>query len=509
MSSQGFKSSEPALSLNIRPVAFAGESWIGYLNRLSHRNRIYGGAHTLAKLLGMTSPQLVVASPEMILPRLNVDLPNARDEMMSQAGATRALRVNLASYGRTMKSRVCAKCLLDDEVPHVRAVWEMPMSMICHRHSAQLVDQCPACGQGIDAMRSNVLQCQCGSDLRFVTQLPASAWVEDLRRTFSEAYELQSTDTFARAHPVSHAAARACRWLISLPEAGSQRRPRRRHSRDGLLSISHALTLRPLLADWPRAILESLAPEGATVRGRNLVADRIGSAHFSSMREVRAALRSRCNLGASPNLRHSRRQASRFANSTSFGIKDLMIATGHSYGMLVRCIDEGQVDGASYSVDPETGTRRFVIPPATFRSIERAFRETSSVKVAAAEAGCSLAAMQGLVRSRSIESNKLALTQLGKMGDRVSPSVLRSFATFLFKRSVPMDALGNDCVPFSKWVPGPYIGPKAARWRLLLEAIREGRVRLFASSRSPVALDDLYLQMDSIVQVLGARRAPR
>lgn len=488
--------------LNCRPAPIDGEAWADYLSRVAQENVLFGGLQGLARLLGMSIHRLVVASPADLLPRLGIAVPSTGSESLTRAADSRF--VFLSSFGRTLQARVCPLCLSEDEIPYIRAEWGLPMSVACTRHGVLLADRCCACGDPLNVLRPALMQCRCGADLRQMRSADAGAWVERLRDVFAEAYERQPIHTFARAHPVGQAAARTCGWLAAHRRAGDARRALRLRQRDGFLTMQDATAMGPLLEEWPDRIAASVIAEADFTSGTGCerLADRLGVAHFARMREVMAELRSMQKRSRVP----SRGRTTPFAQKQVFGIKDLMRATGHSYGTLVRCIDDGGMPGVSYAIDSATGLKTFDVPHHVYQSIAQAFQQTNSIEVAAAQVGCEPSAMRGLVRSGCVEAKKLPLTRMGRIADRVCPTVLHAFATYLFQRAKLQEASPELRVHFSSWVPGAYDGTKIDRWRRLLEAVRQCRVPIFTAVSNPIALDDLYLLRADVLATLRTRR---
>lgn len=492
----------PAL-LNCRPSPIEGEAWADYLSRVAQANVLFGGLQGLARLLGMSIHRLVVASCSEVLPRLGIATPSTGTDGL-RAGLADRRTVFLSSFGRTLQTRVCPLCLSEDEIPYVRAEWGMPMSIACSQHGVLLMDRCRTCGDALDVLRPSLLRCRCGADLRQMHPEVVGPWVSQLREIFSEAYESQALHTFARAHPVGQAAARTCGWLASDRPQGDARRALRLRQRDGFLTMQDAIAMSSLLDGWPGRIADSVISEAdlTSETGCERLADRLGVAHFARMRDVMAELR----LTQRKSRVRNHRRTTSLAQKQVFGIKDLMEATGHSYGTLIRCIDDGGIPGATYVTDSATGRRMFDIPRPVFQAIAQAFQQTNSVDVAAAQVGCEPSAMRGLVRSGCVEAKKLPLTRMGRIADRVCPAVLHTFATYLFQRAKLKEVAPELRVHFSSWVPGAYDGEKTDRWRRLLEAVRQCRVPLFTAIANPVALDDLYLLRADVVAVLRARR---
>lgn len=497
---------QPHLIDRCEPLA--GESWSDYLIRLAEANYIPGGVGAMARLVGMTMQQLVVASPAEVLGRFGIVYPSAPCEHPLDAKVDRE-RVFFATFGRTLKTRICPRCLASDKIPFVRAEWGMPMSVACSHHGTLLVDTCQSCHKPLDVLRPQLLQCRCGADLRQQKSDVAERWTEKLREIFSEAYAAQTFGTFARAHELSQEAARTCKWLAAPVEPKTRRRSYVVLDRDGFLTISDALSIRHLLMDAPRSIVASVIAEADPGKkdGFMRLNYRLGSKFFSCMQSVAEEVKRRHQPELNPDRIRAQRRSLPPAKET-YGIKDLMKVTGNSYGTLLRCIDEGGIPGASYTVDLAKGKKTFNIPPAVYRSIVQAMQQTDTIEAGAAQLGCSVDAMRGLVASGCVTARKLALTRHGRNGDRVCPADLRSFAEFLFRAAKTEDGPHLERLYFSWWVPGAYNAYRCKWWRKILGAVKEKRIALFKAALAPIALNDLYVLRSDLRNLLGARCVP-
>ncbi|WP_080741318.1 TniQ family protein [Aeromonas veronii] len=73
---------------------------------------------------------------------------------------------------RTSKIPCCPDCLR--ESAYVRQCWHFKPYVACHRHGGRLIDSCPACGESLNYLASELINyCQCGFDLRTASTVPA------------------------------------------------------------------------------------------------------------------------------------------------------------------------------------------------------------------------------------------------------------------------------------------------------------------------------------------------
>lgn len=73
---------------------------------------------------------------------------------------------------RTSKIPCCPDCLR--ESAYVRQCWHFKPYVACHSHGGRLIDSCPACGESLNYLVSELINyCQCGFDLRTASTVPA------------------------------------------------------------------------------------------------------------------------------------------------------------------------------------------------------------------------------------------------------------------------------------------------------------------------------------------------
>ena len=494
--------------LHVRPELIDGESWAGYLMRLASRNQM-PGLQSLGVVLGLSWQELLVQPPISVLPALGIDWQSTTAAVLSRGQESRH-RVNLPSAGRTRRSRVCPSCLASDKVPYLRAAWEMPMAMTCLAHDELLLDRCNRCHRDLDMLRPSVGACLCGARLAGQPSHLAPGWLRRLAMIFVEADLTRTVPTFGRASLIEQEAARTCNWIVAPVDASSRKRPRRVIDREGFLTSETLSALEPMLLNWPSALAATLECECNSTKsngsGFAALNHRLAVRKFAAMREVVDSVKMAIPPDQRPWSERNRQRAVP-ANRTSYGIKHLIKATGHSYGGLVASIDAGQFPGASYTFDPATGRKKFNIPESVFYAAVKHFRESCDVQGAAQFLGCSEDAIRGLVQSKCIAS---ATVLQGGFRYRLSPVELSKMAARLFGLASRVSkGLAVDRVYFSAWVQGPYRTETAGRWRVLLEAIRTNDLKVYSADATPVQLSDLYLLSADLERALSRARAGR
>lgn len=487
-----------------RPSPKLDESWGGYLIRLSYENR-FNGLSSLAELLASNPLRLLAADPGDVLFRMGIGCPGC-PAVVRGAEDMPSLRhrLSLGRFGRSIRSRVCPACLAADAEPYVRATWDHPLELTCSAHAALLRDTCQGCGSAVDFHRRRITHCRCGADFRGQSTDPIPPWHSILRRVFAEADPVVSPAMFAPADVVAQKAARVIYWLASEPKLPTGRRGVHVRDLDCFVTLDAAHKVGALLFDWPRGVAVSVAAEidSTKPKGYDSLYRHLLVLTFPRMAEVVEHLKGMRRQNEKV-LKAANEASFTVASRESFGIKHLMRVTGHSYEALLKCIEGGEIQGASVVEGPKAGLKGFNIPETTYHDIKRAFRDTDDVQRASEMVGCSEDAIRGLVRSGCVTAYGLLPTGFSF---RLCPIEMGKFARYLFQRAtVSASTPAREKVYFSAWVPGPYSSRTASRWRRLLEAIRAGELRLFSAHECPSALNDLYLQHSDMEALADAR----
>lgn len=151
-----------------RPCWIPGESWTGYLLRLSDANALDGVMY-LAEMLGLSYRSLSTAYPSAVLTALGVEAhgtPRIRyPKLNAHPTKQNALGFPSRISGRPRKVPVCPLCLAQDKIPYIRACWECPLELGCGIHRTELLMRCCHCGAEVDSMRHRLLECECGASL--------------------------------------------------------------------------------------------------------------------------------------------------------------------------------------------------------------------------------------------------------------------------------------------------------------------------------------------------------
>jgi hypothetical protein len=143
--------------LLIRPVPMRGESWQGYLLRLTEHNELGTPRRIKPEWLSTPAQASILRGPIAGLGPLNAPDPEGLGPR----------------YWNTRRPRYCPLCL--EEQPHWRSLWALVFYVACHRHGLALLDRCAGCAQSLKWSRGDLAHCRCGNDLRRQAAHPASA----------------------------------------------------------------------------------------------------------------------------------------------------------------------------------------------------------------------------------------------------------------------------------------------------------------------------------------------
>lgn len=161
--------------LLVRPLPLEGESWSGYLLRLTQENCLRS-VHELSGVLGVSATALVRLGQHKGMALLNRQLATPMHETaMSIKDKPFA---STAAYGR-----FCCMCLREHGDVFM-ARWDRPTAIICKEHANWLCDHCYRCGRPIDSKRERVDRCLCGTLYKYTHVVRVADWIFDLEDLF-------------------------------------------------------------------------------------------------------------------------------------------------------------------------------------------------------------------------------------------------------------------------------------------------------------------------------------
>lgn len=233
-----------------RPLPIKGESWPGYLLRLTSKNCL-PGIGKLAVALNLDRIQFISIPPKELLPRLGITWTPAAHPKFDRSLHTRFDNPPLLRLGRN--SRVCTLCLKTDRLPYIRAVWDNPSVVRCDTHDVLLLDRCERCSLEINHYRSAVDACLCGQKFTVSPSAPPPIWLGNLERIlFVPSARVASCGTFASYTDRCQKAAIAIHMLLQRDEYQcSSPYAWPRNTRNAFLGRNDIERLCVWMKDWP------------------------------------------------------------------------------------------------------------------------------------------------------------------------------------------------------------------------------------------------------------------
>jgi TniQ len=360
------------LVVKLRPIE--GESWAGYLLRLSNANHL-AGIRPIASLFQTTVTTLLMQPAEVRAAFVDCQLQqhDAKFQLRSGKG-TRP-----TAHGFSKFARICPKCISEHE--YIRADWDRSFRLSCTKHATALVDQCHGCGNRIMVDRHRLAQCNCGADLSQIRTPIASnteSWLIHLLDVQKEYSQLAVT--FAPTSPKEIAAVRFCWRYAQLRTLGSRlstdKVPR---LADPLLDLRLVKKIASDLADWPvrfDATLQQAARHSSSrflsqfprlwAKDRTLIP--IVHSHLSALQHVRRN---------SP--KPGRREATEIpiVPMPYVGIKCLMRSAGCTYDTARHWIATGVLGQVDVQVDA-VGRTQYRIATDSVRAVSAAAKSLTT-----------------------------------------------------------------------------------------------------------------------------------
>lgn len=487
------------MKLLARPTPATFESWPAYLHRLAQQNRL-NGLHGIARLLEISLYRLLASSPGETLRLLGITL--ASDEgIVLNTPSQPAGPSFLARAGRTLRMRMCPKCLRDDRKLTVPSEWDAAFSFTCIRHHTALLDVCPACDAPLTYERSDLTQCRCGHSLWMSEIEPTAPDIDQVLQVLALTPNAELRSAFASSTEAEvHAA-----WLVrrlAIVDAGLFHiRKAARMKGDAFVTAAELRSVSAWFADWPNGFLSRLAAIqvqhgltptqiiglGPTALAPHLPA--IAEAMLEFDRRRRTAKRPVSGLIAV----HS--------DNATMGIKQLMIQTGCCYGAIQNWIRFGWLGEVRTEHRPRGDTLYFIQMPMALRAIAM-IKRTTAVQRAAQEIGLEPAALRILIRARVVNSIPVGAANWNV---RLFPAEIFKLARALLDVAVRGRPSSAEAISISM-----------ALWRLrradphvtsdFVSAVVSGRLRIRKFIPSPVTLDEITLREDEFASWLQLRR---
>lgn len=487
------------MKLLVRPTPAPLESWPGYLHRLALQNHL-DGIQAVATLLGTSANRLLVSNPGEILKQLGVR-SRADEDIALITPADAGGRAFLARAGRTLRTRMCPRCLREDRQLTIPAEWDGAFSFTCLRHHTALLDVCPVCAAPLTYERSDLTRCRCGHSLWMTDIGPVASVINQVLHVLALTPKAEPRPTFV---PSTEAEVHAA-WLVkrlAIADAGLFRvKKAARLKGDAFVTTAEVLGVSRWFADWPNGFLARLA---ALQLRHNLAPSQIIglgpaalSRHLPSIGEAMMEFDRRKRTGKRPVARLT----SVHSDNAAMGIKQLMIQTGCCYGAIQNWIRFGWLGEVRIEHRPRGDSLYFIPMPMALRAIAM-IKQTSGIQQLAQEIGVEPAALRALVRAGVISSVPVGAANWNV---RLIPTEVFKFARALL--DIAVRGRPNSAETLS-------ISTALCRLRRrdpvltaeFLRSVLSGRLRVRRFVASPITLHEISLREDEFTDWILSMR---
>lgn len=424
------------MKLLVRYKPIPGESWPGYLLRLSSGNR-YQGIEGIAEVLDMSIPALLASSPREILLRLGIEPPVDAGPIELRTGK----RASLYAAGRSLHARVCSRCLNEMKVPYIKSCWDRPFELTCLHHQIFLLEVCPGCHKPISHLRKNVDACDCGFRFERAKGQPIDIDISQMLHVLNlQAIYVSPGVTFAFAGKQEMKAYLLIRRINQLSD-GTSRSLQVTAAKSTYLPLEAIRQALCWFELWPenffRMTLLAQPGSGKTIGELIFGKTLRGSNVFPAIKEALAGLDRRRRTALRPKQRCA--QVTANDQSEYVGIRFVMDATGCSYDVVQHWISKGWLGGVT-TTPRRRGQNEYRIPKVFVSKAIDIINATSSVKELSRTIGLDVRALRVLARNGVLQS-----TPYGKSpwNFRLTPPEVFGLATQLLsaasKGSVSLD----------------------------------------------------------------------
>lgn len=489
------------LQLLMRPTWIAGESWAGFLLRLANANEV-AGIWPLGHLLGLRPYQLLAEQPRAVLGAMGYDTADAPNAQYPAERATRSPmgharpRPRLGMRGRGLESAFCPYCLADDQVPHLRALWERPLEIGCRRHGTALLRRCTECGCTMQADRAQLLECPCGAQLAGQQAAKLDKDWEELPPIFSLARRPAPAETFQPTSFEETVAASVVERL-ALYERHQEAASRKRRA-SAKPSTADVLAAAPWFQNWPKAFERRYCD--ALQRGRTVGEERYTSyiqakTLFAPMfpKIQRAVARVTRDNRIWPNTPKTY-GVSEYLSSAEQSIAGTEKLLGLTRAEVVWLFETGALPGAE-----RLSKEALVVPTESVLDLMAQLSGMEDWDAAAARRGLSPQAMRQLLRL-----GLLPAISLGDYGaSKVVPATWDEFANFLLMQASLLPKSAKQTVSLQTVIAKSQVPtPNPDRTARLVNAIATGTLQVFAKRRRPKRLDELLVSMSELKRIV-------
>lgn len=492
------------IRLLVRPKPIGGESWGGYLLRLSAANA-YRGIQDLGTVLEKTWQAVLGGEPEDVVSQLGISVASQFTGIGFKPNVG-AKRDKLFSLGRSQGFKVCPICMAEDKLPYVRADWDGPISHACKRHEVALISHCQECGKHLTYLQSSHLRCECGAEYTKQTPPPIPKSYVDFQLIFAEAFPKHPKGTFEPSTELERHASAICLWLLEPIEPKTGRRKAKTNCKSRELTLNFIDQLASVLCNWPHGALDAASMEidkGARIP-MSFLNRRLLTKEFAQLKKlVKAVEQEIKDDEAIVQANQCHIQVDK--RKEFYSLTDLYKLTGIQHAQLKKLCESGEIPKTIVDTTPGIWHPKVEVPEQVYQSIAKAYRDTNDTKESSLLAGCSEDAIRGLISSGCISSYALSSAMSTQ---RIYPEALEVFRGDLLKLAeFNRQMMNSRQIKFSDWACGPYTPKTAKNWPHILNAIREKKVPLYRSKNQSSNLDDLFLTPADLRRAFDRRLA--
>lgn len=390
------------------PAGIPGESWPGYLLRLSEANG-FSGINSIAKILKITNYQLIVSAPASVLLSLNVRCPllTGRNFPAAPPGSG---RIKLGTFGRSIYARVCSKCLKSDLIPYSRSEWDLALQVDCSIHQYVLIDECPQCCSQLNYLRPSIVSCKCGYDLRLCRTKPSINLYSTIRKTFAlcEISEPESTTFSASSSQECDALAVILRLVAqALPRPAPGRHTSKIPSSQAFIRAKDLDSLVEWFHDWPNGFIQQVT-HSKLVEGKSgavkLNANTLMASIFPQIHEALIDADARWRRSPRPGKKTVDRN--RLIQKELLGVKDMMTLTGRHHNDVIVWLRTGLL-GPTVKRNDKSGREVLKVPANQVTWLISLIQQTTTFNDSAQTVGVDPLVLRTLARLGKLPSLRL------------------------------------------------------------------------------------------------------
>ena len=478
------------------PAYLPGESWPGYLLRLSDANG-FSGINAIARILKLTKYQLIASSPASVLLRLNVGC-DFQSKLSFRAAPPDSRSTKLGTYGRSIYARVCPKCVASDKIPYSRAAWDLAIQVCCASHQCVLIDECPHCHSHLDYLRPSISRCKCGYDLRLCRTTPALNLYSTIRNTFAitEINEPEASTFAASSKQECDALAVILRLLAqTLPDCASGRHTSKIPTSQAFVRARDLDSLADWFNDWPNGFIRQLT--NAKQRQLQSGAVKLHSTTLmaSSFSQIRQAL-----IDADARWRQSPRPGKKTVDRNTIfqkellGVKDVMTLTGRHHNDVIVWFRTGLL-GPTVNRTDMTGREVLKVRTSQVTWLVSQIQQTTTFNDSAQTVGVDPLVLRTLVRLGRLPSLRMGKADFTA---RVRHSDVYEFA-YKFRSIAALSRLnGQRSLDFSS-ATLKILRQRRSLIGKFLDQLGSQNLPLRIFDKHAVYLDDTYVYHDELL----------